>query len=543
VGGHRFRVISAGAAVTCGIAESAQLYCWGFSGYGLGTGTASPGYVLEPVLVAGGHAWASVDVSGELICGTTLSGQLYCWGTFNLGRLGSGSKEGKALVPTPVQASDRFIKVAAGEFTTCAITIGLELKCWGGAYWGTYGTGSWPETSYVPVPGAPGRWRSISSAGMTLCGVQADWATFCWGHNGGGRIGNGTLPIKGVTAIPTSKVIRDIRSNGWDFTCRVFQDDTGDCIGQNREGFLGTLTGVPLGPAQYHSLNNIGTGKWRTVQPSLFCTNAVDEAGRFWTWGCNGSPRLVSSANDAPLADLGHNYYRYCILTTAGLATCDGRILPGFIWKSVSVGGSHQCGIDREDRGWCWGENTWGQIGDGTRTNRIEPTPIGGGHRWRILKGASYYAQGNSTCGITVEGALYCWGDGLLGNGASIQSSTPIRVGGPTDSWIDVSSSGLVRCGTTSRSEVWCWGANVWRLADPNGLLTDVLTPTRVPGVTADRVVVIEHSSYSGTGLVCAWSTTTPSLSCWGDNTHGIIDRSATGFTGAYHSPQRITLP
>ena len=61
--------------------------------------------------------------------------------------------------------------------------------------------------------------------------------------------------------------------------------------------------------------------------------------------------------------------------------------------------------------------------------------------------------------------------------------------------------------------------------------------------MSADRVVVIEQSGYSGTGLVCAWSTTTPSLSCWGDNTHGIIDRSTSGFTGAYNSPQRITLP
>jgi hypothetical protein len=70
-----------------------------------------------------------------------------------------------------------------------------------------------------------------------------------------------------------------------------------------------------------------------------------------------------------------------------------------------------------------------------------------------------------------------------------------------------------------------------------------ILTPVRIPGVVADRVVVIEHSYADGTGVVCAWATNAPSLSCWGDNTYGMIDQSPAGFRGAFNTPQLVVLP
>jgi alpha-tubulin suppressor-like RCC1 family protein len=78
---------------------------------------------------------------------------------------------------------------------------------------------------------------------------------------------------------------------------------------------------------------------------------------------------------------------------------------------------SHTCGVQTDDTLWCWGANSDGQLGDGTRTDRVVPTQIGAGTSWREVRvGAAF------TCASTIDQRLACWGsnhEGQLGLGTA----------------------------------------------------------------------------------------------------------------------------
>jgi alpha-tubulin suppressor-like RCC1 family protein len=70
----------------------------------------------------------------------------------------------------------------------------------------------------------------------------------------------------------------------------------------------------------------------------------------------------------------------------------------------------HACGITTTNVAYCWGDNTLGQLGDGTRTTRLKPVPVAGGLFFAQLSAGADY-----TCGKTAANVAYCWGDNLLG--------------------------------------------------------------------------------------------------------------------------------
>jgi alpha-tubulin suppressor-like RCC1 family protein len=75
---------------------------------------------------------------------------------------------------------------------------------------------------------------------------------------------------------------------------------------------------------------------------------------------------------------------------------------------------------------WCWGDNTHGELGDGSNTSSNIPVTVAGGHRFAYLKAGELF-----TCGVTSEGVAYCWGDneyGQLGDGSTRSANQPVKV-------------------------------------------------------------------------------------------------------------------
>src|SRR5438552_18535504 len=72
---------------------------------------------------------------------------------------------------------------------------------------------------------------------------------------------------------------------------------------------------------------------------------------------------------------------------------------------TVSPGDAHTCGITTDGTSYCWGDNSDGQLGDGTTSDRSTPAAVPGGLSF-ITVGAGY----RHTCGVTNAGAPYCWG-------------------------------------------------------------------------------------------------------------------------------------
>lgn len=177
---------------------------------------------------------------------------------------------------------------------------------------------------------------------------------------------------------------------------------------------------------------------------------------------------------------------------------------------AIAAGSSHTCAITAAGGAACWGGNTSGQLGNGSTTTALEPTPVTG-----LSSGVTALAaSANTTCAI-VGGAAKCWGEGAngrLGNGTTTSSSVPVPVTGLDSGVTDLSVGSTSACAVVS-GEVRCWGYGAnGRLG--NGAVTDSATPVQVaglpPGVTA-VAVGNDHACVVVAGE--SW--------CWGSNQWG----------------------
>jgi len=129
-------------------------------------------------------------------------------------------------------------------------------------------------------------------------------------------------------------------------------------------------------------------------------------------------------------------------------------------WTAISAGLYHSCGI-RAGVALCWGYNSDGQLGNGTTIDSTTPVNVGGGagtSGWTAISAGAYHS-----CGIR-SGVALCWGynpDGQLGNGTTSASTTPVNVGGGsgTSGWTAISAGRYHACGVRSGVAL-CWGDN-----------------------------------------------------------------------------------
>ncbi|OLC99583.1 MAG: hypothetical protein AUI89_08550 [Gemmatimonadetes bacterium 13_1_40CM_3_65_8] len=124
----------------------------------------------------------------------------------------------------------------------------------------------------------------------------------------------------------------------------------------------------------------------------------------------------------------------------------------------VSAGFVHTCGVTSSGAAYCWGNNTVGELGDGTYgTDRLTPVAVSGGLTFAAVSAGFYF-----TCGVTTSRPAYCWGDnpaGELGNGTTTNSTTPVAVSGGL-TFVAVSAGDAHTCGVTPSGAAYCWGGN-----------------------------------------------------------------------------------
>jgi hypothetical protein len=176
---------------------------------------------------------------------------------------------------------------------------------------------------------------------------------------------------------------------------------------------------------------------------------------------------------------------------------------------TAPVVGEINCALVAAGRAKCWGENAYGDVGDGTTTDRHAPTDV---------KQAGFaFAALDGKCGITENGALKCWGNnfsGQLGNGTQTDSSVPVDVSGLGSGVLAVSSSAFVTCAVTGAGAVKCWGSNFFGQLG-NGTTTDSSVPVSVVGLQSG-VVAVAVGTYHACALTGAGG-----VKCWGSNDYG----------------------
>jgi alpha-tubulin suppressor-like RCC1 family protein len=257
------------------------------------------------------------------------------------------------------------------------------------------------------------------------------------------------------------------------------------------------------------------------------------------------SPSQPASADVPPYTSIATGGGHSCAVRSDGIAVCWGdntygqlgdgtnndKLLavyppvktgPGFTdylrgVVDIAAGESHACAVLGDGTAWCWGWNGSGQLGDGTTTDRNIAAPVSG-LTDVIAIDAGYW----HTCAVRADGTVWCWGDnywGQLGNGTTTDSTTPVRVlmlTGP----IDVAAGTTHTCAVTRYEEVQCWGNNIdGQLGD--GTFTNSTTPVFLAG-NPDVVDVT-----AGEGFTCA-VLPGGTVKCWGWNELGTLGDGTT---------------
>ncbi len=127
-------------------------------------------------------------------------------------------------------------------------------------------------------------------------------------------------------------------------------------------------------------------------------------------------------------------------------------------WARISAGNAHTLAIKNDGTLWAWGFNQDGQLGDGTNTNRTFPVQVGTAADWSSV----YVSDGNFSLALKSNGTLWAWGEnsvGQLGNGTFTNSNIPIQVGSNND-WLIVSPGYNYILATKTNQTLWAWGGN-----------------------------------------------------------------------------------
>ena len=411
---QKWRTVSAGLDHTCAIAAlDGTGYCWGSNNAGeLGTGNTGAGLILSsrPLAIATSHRFNELQAGDAHTCGEEAQVNLLCWGSRTHGALGDGQCApalgscgafSASEIPVTIisdgnldTAQLRIEQLLVGGTFTCILArarFGFinrvrRLRCWGshdvndGISGVTFDSTAAAAIAIPPSPFADQTTDYVEAAagGEHVCArptvLYLNFHIECMGMNFEGELGYGPLEY-----------------SSWDpvyhhpdgFKLPVgYADTSGNAIGE----------GIPL--------SGIATGG------SHSC--AFDALGVV-CWGLNTSGQL----GQPPSQFSGHGY--------------PVRASVGVSLQSLTAGGAHTCGLTGNGAAYCWGSNSNGQLGNGTigGTNSVA-APVGGG-----LTFVSLSAGGFHTCGVTPDGAIYCWGwngAGQLGDGTQTDRAVPTRV-------------------------------------------------------------------------------------------------------------------
>lgn len=225
---------------TCTVRDDGVLTCFGGDHNGQ-LACAPPDAVdpiCEPTEIASPTAFTRVSFHQRHGCGIS-AGQLYCWGTNDVGQLGRGSLSGsEPLPPGPVASPlGAAVDVTAGINHTCAIETDGDLYCWGNNVDGQLGIGGFSRES-APVRVGPGYGRVRAGTSHT-CAIDTSGALFCWGRNTSGRLGLGDQMERDAPARVDDAERYVAVATGGSSTCGVREGGRVYCWGSNEHGKLG----------------------------------------------------------------------------------------------------------------------------------------------------------------------------------------------------------------------------------------------------------------------------------------------------------------
>ncbi len=532
-----FAEVVTGYFNTCGLTTQGAAYCWGTDDGGrLGDGGASSDSQIpvgvDTTPITGEEAFIQLTAGDAHVCGLTAEGAAYCWGYDTNGQLGDGGVSGNAYSPVRVDTTlmtgpKAFVKLAAGGAHTCGLTADGAAYCWGSDAYGQLGDGGSSVESQIPVAvdRSPLNGRAlvqITAGADHTCAVTADGGAYCWGRNLHGQLGDGNAPLDSQSPSPVDSASAFVHlTAGFIHTCGLTAEGAALCWGSDTDGQLGD-GGVPgdspvpvaVDATQFGSRPLVGL----TAGTSHACGLTAD--GAAYCWGFDGEGQLGDGGSTAS--------FHYPVAVDRGP-------LGGKSLIRLSAGGSHTCGLTADGGLYCWGSDSYGQLGDGGNAqDSLVPVPVDAsgvtGRMVLVQLAAGYWHN----CGIASGGEPYCWGaddHGQLGDGGSLQNATtPVLVDatGITGdrAFVQTTGGGFHTCGLTSEGRAYCWGLDGYGQLGDGGTSMDSQTPVAVDtsGITGEKTFV----SLSAGNIHTCGLTPAGVAYCWGRDASGQIGDGGT---------------
>jgi alpha-tubulin suppressor-like RCC1 family protein len=346
------------------------------------------------------------------------------------------------------------------------------------------------STLAAPGPAA----ANITADADHTCAVTAGGAAKCWGDNGSGKLGDGTTQPRAVPVSVSGISGVSAIAGGLFHTCAITTAGALYCWGSNAYGQLGDGTTAdhttPAAVPGLGSVTDIGTG---------YSHSCAVVSGGVKCWGDNTFGQLGNGSttdHTSPIDVFG--------LTSGVVAVAAGQ----YFNCALTTGGGVKC----------WGDNVYGQLGDGSTMQRIQPVDVTGLSSGVMAIAAS---EGGHTCALLDTGAVKCWGNneyGQLGENRACPTpcTSPVDVTGLSSGVSEITVGYFSTCALLSGS-MKCWGNNQFGQVGDNqvcGVLCG--TPVDVSGLPAGVTTIT-----AGARHTCA--RTASAIYCWGDNFEGQV--------------------
>jgi hypothetical protein len=252
-----------------------------------------------------------------------------------------------------------------------------------------------------------------------------------------------------------------------------------------------------------------------TVGGAFAC--ALTGTGQAFCWGAN----LVGQ--------LGNG-------TVSGPVLVPAPVSGDLVFTTLTASGAHTCGLTAGGAAYCWGGNESGETGTGTLGSSVlTPTPVQTALRFTRISAEGSGSWPNSTCGLTAAGEAWCWGNnsfGQLGNDTTTDVAAPVRVQSDV-SFTSIHTGFFHSCAVATTGELWCWGRQE---VSPGAFAARPVGVYRTP--------VALQETFRFTEVIGGWNyicgiTAEHGGFCWGSNWNGTLSRDH--YTAASADPLPVT--
>ncbi len=491
---------AAGLQTAYALSSSGVVYAWGYGAAGQ-AGPNCTSTCSTPVVVSGLPSDVTAIAAGAVAgYAVTAAGQVYAWGDNSSGELGANCSTSTCATPVQVAGLPSGVtQISAGGVwwdSTYALTGSGEVYAWGMNNAGQLGTGCTTSSCSTPVvvAGLPSDVTQISAGGWHALAATADGTVYGWGENANNQLGAGCttsscstpVAVTGLGGPATAISATEADSyavvggivKGWG---DISQHQLGRLGGGSTPADVGTLFGGTLG-----------------VGPVAQDMALIESDGSTVAWGLNSTGQV----GDNSTTNVGD---------------------PVTLWAlgcPLAEGVGDTLAVQPDGSVWAWGSNTAGEVGSGcSGSSCLTPVQVPG------LSDVATVASGLDTSyALESNGTLYAWGDnssGGLGNGSTINSTTPVAVQLPTRTDVVAVAAGFeFAAALTSTGTVYAWGSNAQGQLGTGCTTSSCTTPVAVAGLPAG----VDGLTATGTAGLALTSAGT--VYGWGDGSEGQLGTS-----------------